>query len=66
MSAGWECTIFNVKDGYLEGIVRGHKGALLRVGDYNNLAQCETLDDVKLHLAGTDYGPYLANEPSPL
>eukprot|EP01023_Acetabularia_acetabulum_P065501 TRINITY_DN8684_c0_g1_i1.p2 TRINITY_DN8684_c0_g1~~TRINITY_DN8684_c0_g1_i1.p2 ORF type:complete len:353 (-),score=70.76 TRINITY_DN8684_c0_g1_i1:473-1531(-) len=66
MSAGWECTIFNVKDGYLEGIVRGHKGALLRVSDYNNLAQCETLDDVKLHLAGTDYGPYLANEPSPL
>ncbi|KCV70097.1 V-type proton ATPase subunit D [Fonticula alba] len=31
-----------------------------------NLAQCETLDDLKLHLSGSDYGNFLQNEPSPL
>lgn len=59
------CT-FNVKDGYAEAIVRGYKLGLLTPADYNNLSQCETLDDIKLYLTGTDYGPYLANEPSPL
>lgn len=63
---GWEALYFNVKDGYLEGIVRGHRKGLLTVADYNNLAQCETLDDVKMHLAATDYGNFLQNEPSPL
>jgi len=31
-------------------VVRGHKAGLLHVPDYNNLTQCETLDDVKLNL----------------
>lgn len=34
----------------IEAIVRGHKGSLLTTVDYNNLCQCETLDDIKLHL----------------
>lgn len=46
--------------------MRGHKSGLLSTSDYNNMCQCETLDDIKLHLTGTDYGPYLANVPSPL
>jgi len=58
--------MFNIKDGYLEAVVRGHKSGLLSTADYNNLCQCETLEDVKLHLSSTDYGPYLANEASPL
>lgn len=33
-----------------EGIVRGHKSGLLSAADYNNLCQCETLDDIKLNL----------------
>lgn len=33
-----------------EAVVRGHKSGLLSTADYNNLCQCETLDDVKLHL----------------
>ena len=33
-----------------EAVVRGHKAGLLSVQDYNNLCQCETLDDIKLHL----------------
>jgi hypothetical protein len=30
--------------------VRGHKAGLLTVPDYNNLTQCEALDDIKLNL----------------
>uniref|UniRef100_T1IQ51 V-type proton ATPase subunit n=1 Tax=Strigamia maritima TaxID=126957 RepID=T1IQ51_STRMM len=57
---------FNIDNGYLEGIVRGFKSGILKQQDYLNLVQCETLDDLKLHLQSTDYGSFLANEPSPL
>ncbi|KAL5022883.1 hypothetical protein ScPMuIL_002038 [Solemya velum] len=57
---------FNIDHGYLEGLVRGFKGGILKQADYLNLVQCETLEDLKLHLASTDYGNFLANEPSPL
>ncbi|NP_001171740.1 V-type proton ATPase subunit d 1 [Saccoglossus kowalevskii] len=57
---------FNIDNGYLEGLVRGFKGGILKQTDYLNLIQCETLEDLKLHLASTDYGNFLANEPSPL
>ncbi|VDI59819.1 V-type proton ATPase subunit d-like [Mytilus galloprovincialis] len=57
---------FNIDHGYLEGLVRGFKAGILTQTDYLNLVQCETLDDLKLHLQGTDYGNFLANEPSPL
>lgn len=57
---------FNIEHGYLEALVRGLKNGVLRQSDYLNLVQCETLDDLKLHLASTDYGSFLANEPSPL
>jgi V-type H+-transporting ATPase subunit d len=30
------------------------------------LVQCETLEDLRLHLQSTDYGNFLANEASPL
>jgi V-type H+-transporting ATPase subunit d len=57
---------FNINDGYLEAIVRGFRSGLLNAQDYSNLVQCDTLEDMKLHLASTDYGDFLANEPSPL
>uniref|UniRef100_A0A4W4H291 V-type proton ATPase subunit n=1 Tax=Electrophorus electricus TaxID=8005 RepID=A0A4W4H291_ELEEL len=57
---------FNVDNGYLEGLVRGFKAGILTQGDYLNLVQCETLEDLKLHLQSTDYGSFLANEASPL
>eukprot|EP00270_Netrium_digitus_P019159 TRINITY_DN749_c0_g1_i3.p1 TRINITY_DN749_c0_g1~~TRINITY_DN749_c0_g1_i3.p1 ORF type:complete len:418 (-),score=93.69 TRINITY_DN749_c0_g1_i3:300-1367(-) len=63
---GFEAMTFNIKDGYLEAILRGYRSGLLTASDYNNLCQCETLDDIKLHLTGTDYGSFLQNEPSPL
>ncbi|KAH8264742.1 hypothetical protein KR044_008809 [Drosophila immigrans] len=58
--------MFNVDNGYLEGLCRGFKCGILKQADYLNLVQCETLEDLKLHLQGTDYGSFLANEPSPL
>ncbi|KAJ4973381.1 hypothetical protein NE237_006555 [Protea cynaroides] len=63
---GFEALTFNVHGGYLEAIVRGHRSGLLTAADYNNLCQCETLEDIKMHLSATEYGPYLQNEPSPL
>ncbi|KAF9427380.1 H(+)-transporting V0 sector ATPase subunit d [Entomortierella beljakovae] len=53
---------FNTDDGYLEGIVRGYRSSILSNSAYINLTQCETLEDVKLQLAASDYGPLLQNE----
>lgn len=57
---------FNVNDGYLEALVRGFRSRILSQGDYSNLIQCDTLEDMRLALGATDYGDFLASEPSPL
>ncbi|KAM7441241.1 hypothetical protein ABFA07_009648 [Porites harrisoni] len=57
---------FNVDNGYLEGLVRGFRSGVLTQSDYLNLSQCETLEDLKLHLQSTDYGNFLQNEAGPL
>ncbi|KAJ1787905.1 H(+)-transporting V0 sector ATPase subunit d, partial [Coemansia sp. RSA 2399] len=57
---------FNVDGGYLEGVVRGYRDGLITAPQYMNLTQCETMDDLKLQLATTDYAPFLQNEPSPI
>jgi len=57
---------FNIDHGYLEGLVRGFRSGILRQTDYMNLVQCETIEDLKLHLQSTDYGNFLANEVGPL
>jgi V-type H+-transporting ATPase subunit d len=36
--------LFNVDNGYLEGLVRGFKSGILKQQDYSNLVQCETLE----------------------
>ena len=56
----------NIDDGYLEGLLRGYRGGILTSADYANLCQCETIDDMKMHLSSTDYGNFLQNEPSPI
>eukprot|EP00049_Salpingoeca_infusionum_P007585 m.123328 g.123328 ORF g.123328 m.123328 type:complete len:348 (-) comp13751_c0_seq1:317-1360(-) len=61
-----EAIFFNLDAGYLEGLARGFRQGLLTRADYLNLCQCETLDDLKLHLATTSYGGFLSSEPSPL
>lgn len=53
---------YNIDDGYLDGIVRGFRSGILLQQDYSNLTQCENLEDMKLHLASTDYGDFLADE----
>ncbi|KAF9571159.1 H(+)-transporting V0 sector ATPase subunit d [Mortierella alpina] len=58
-----EALFYNADDGYLEGIVRGYRGSILTNTAYINLTQCETLEDVKLQLSASDYGPILQNEP---
>ncbi|XP_067108481.1 V-type proton ATPase subunit d 1-like isoform X1 [Osmerus mordax] len=52
---------FNVDHGYLEGLVRGLKAGILTCSDYHNLTQCDTLEDMKLHLQSTDYGRLLSS-----
>ncbi|TNN69895.1 V-type proton ATPase subunit d 2 [Liparis tanakae] len=52
---------FNVDHGYLEGLVRGMKAGILTRTDYHNLAQCDTLEDIKLHLQSTEYGNMLSS-----
>ena len=36
--------MFNIDNGYLEGLCRGFKNGILKQADYLNLVQCETLD----------------------
>ena len=36
-----------------EAVCRGYKLGLLTTADYNNICQCETLDDIKLYLVRT-------------
>ena len=47
---GFEMLYANIQDGFMESIVRGHRSGLLTVPDYNNLCQCENLEDIKLNL----------------
>ncbi|KZT12014.1 ATPase V0 complex subunit D [Laetiporus sulphureus 93-53] len=61
-----EALFFNVNAGFLEGIVRGYKAGLLTQTQYNNLTQCETIEDFRTQLSATDYGTFLANEPLPI
>ncbi|KAG1848735.1 ATPase V0 complex subunit D [Suillus subalutaceus] len=61
-----EGIFFNVNNGFLEGILRGYKSGILTQSHYASLTQCETLEDFKTQLSATDYGNFLANEPSPL
>jgi len=46
--------------------VRGFRSGILNSADYTNLTQCDTLEDMRLALSATDYGDFLASEPSPL
>ena len=61
MSLGGIAT-FNALHGFPEALVRGYRSGFLKDSDYHHLTQCDTIDDVKLNLAETDYGPYFAND----
>lgn len=53
---------YNIHNGMLEAEVHGYRAGILKSTEYNNLAQCDNLDEMKSHLAGTDYGTFLQNE----
>jgi len=53
---------FNVHEGSLEAIVRGWQDGLLRPEEYNNLCQCDNLNDLKSQLQVTDYGNFLQQD----
>lgn len=38
--------VFNVDNGYLEGLVRGFRSGILNRADYLNLVQCETVEGI--------------------
>ena len=45
--------LFNVDNGYLEGLVRGFRSGILSRTDYINLVQCETIEGKLLSLSVT-------------
>jgi len=52
---------FNIHHGFIEALVRGMRCSFLKDADYHHLTQCETLDDIKLNLAESDYADSLAD-----
>ncbi len=46
--------VFILEPCHADAVVRGHRSGLLTTADYNNLCQCETLDDIKLNLVRVD------------
>ncbi|CAK9055891.1 V-type proton ATPase subunit d (V-ATPase subunit d) (DVA41) (V-ATPase 41 kDa accessory protein) (Vacuolar proton pump subunit d) [Durusdinium trenchii] len=53
-------TTFNIKDGFVEALLRGYKLGFLKDVDYRSILQCDNLSDVKLNLQETDYGNFCA------
>mmetsp|Transcript_15527 Transcript_15527/g.23126 ORF Transcript_15527/g.23126 Transcript_15527/m.23126 type:complete len:401 (-) Transcript_15527:77-1279(-) len=60
--SGGDITSFNVHNGFPEALVRGFRSSFLTEYDYNNLTQCENLDDVRLNLQETDYDQFLSSQ----
>ena len=59
-------TTYIADHGYLDGIVRGFATQLLTAAEYSNLTQCESVDDMKVHLMSTGYESVFRDVPSPL
>lgn len=59
---------YSMNDGFLDAMIRGFQLNLLTKNDYENLTQCDSLEDMKLQLQQTAgyKSDFLANEPSPL
>lgn len=53
---------FNIHEGSIEAVVHGYKNGFIRPEEYNNICQCETLNDMKSQLQVTDYGNFLQSE----
>ncbi|KAG4301594.1 hypothetical protein PCANB_001681 [Pneumocystis canis] len=49
---------------YIDGLIRGYKANFLTNTIYQNLIQCESLDDLRMQLSSTEYGSFLSNIPT--
>mmetsp|Transcript_17948 Transcript_17948/g.54896 ORF Transcript_17948/g.54896 Transcript_17948/m.54896 type:complete len:382 (+) Transcript_17948:112-1257(+) len=58
----WNLCVHNRDFGLTEALCRGFRTGFLTDADYHHLTQCESLEDMKLNLAETDYETFLANE----
>ncbi|KAJ1446082.1 V0 complex, c/d subunit of ATPase [Pelagophyceae sp. CCMP2097] len=56
--------VHNRDFGFTEALLRGFRTGFLSDADYHHLTQCESLEDVRMNLAETDYADFLANESS--
>eukprot|EP00929_Paragymnodinium_shiwhaense_P094069 TRINITY_DN5447_c0_g4_i2.p1 TRINITY_DN5447_c0_g4~~TRINITY_DN5447_c0_g4_i2.p1 ORF type:complete len:391 (-),score=133.15 TRINITY_DN5447_c0_g4_i2:146-1318(-) len=61
-----ELSLFNVKHGFTESLIRGLRSGFLGPEDYRRVSQADSLEDVRSALEETDYGTFLQDEPSPL
>ncbi|KAJ2904925.1 ATPase subunit D [Zalerion maritima] len=52
----------NASHGFIDGVVRGYLNQLLTSANYQNLTQCQSIDDMKLQL-GPTYGDFLSSLP---
>lgn len=43
----WDYLTYNAENGFLEAMVHGKKNGILKVSDYYNLTQCDSLDQGK-------------------
>ena len=56
--------LHNRDNGMTEALCRGFRTGFLKDQDYHHLTQCESLEDVKMNLAETDYDTFLADSAS--
>ena len=59
---GPEMMYFNLDDGFAEAMVRSWRKGFLKEEHYNQLKACNNLNEFKLVLEDTDYGPYFSND----
>jgi len=57
---GLEMMTFNFDDAYSEAVCRSLRKGFLRDEQYNQLKSCSNLNEFKLVLEDTDYGPYFS------
>jgi len=58
--------MFNVNDGFTEGLVRGLRTGFLGPEDYRRLSSADNMEDIRSALEDTDYGSFMQDEPSPI
>jgi V-type H+-transporting ATPase subunit d len=61
-----EIATFQINDGFPEALVRSLLKGFLKDDQYAQLKNCSNMNEFKLVLEDTDYGPYITAEPSPI